>query len=97
MSIKCKSLSDKGEELEAAEKLVQDAYDKTTFYQRRWSGGPEYDAYIDVEKEKAPAIAKLKEEIAAISEKEFDKAEKDKIKYVLHPSVIGNLLIFCRI
>ena len=86
-------LSDKGEELEAAEKLVQDAYDKTTFYQRRWSGGPEYDAYIDVEKEKAPAIAKLKEEIAAISEKEFDKAEKDKIKYVVHPSVIGNLLI----
>ena len=41
----------------------------------------------------APKIEKLKAEISELTEQEFGEEERKQIKYVVHPSVIGNLLM----
>jgi len=80
-------LLDKREQLEVAKVNTTNDYNKVSMYQRTL-GGKEYATYITTQKKQ---IA-IEEKIAAINKQEFDQ-EKAKIKYVVHPSVIKNLLL----
>lgn len=86
------ALEQKREELAAAEKRVSDAYAKVSYWQLA-RGGSEYDQYAEINRIEAPKIEKLKAEISELAEQEFGEEERKKIKYVVHPSVIGNLLM----
>lgn len=85
-------LEERREELSKAEKRVSDAYEKVSYWQRI-NGGNDYDIYEDVRDEESPKIEKLKREISELNEQEFGEKEREQINFVVHPSVIGNLLM----
>jgi uncharacterized protein YjbI with pentapeptide repeats len=87
-----KNLMYKKESIRLAEGKVKDAYANVTYIALIF-GGESLDIYVDIRGAEALNIAKLKKEIDEINQQEFDQTEENKIKYVVHPSVISNLLI----
>ena len=86
------ALQEKQEALENAEKRVNEAYSKVSYWQIA-AGGDEYNVYADIRDIEAPKINKLKQEISELNLQEFGEKEKKQINYVVHPDVIDNLII----
>lgn len=86
------ALKEKQEALESAERRVNEAYNKVSYWQRA-AGGDEYNAYTDIRDIETPKINKLKQEISELNQQEFDDKERKQVKYVVHPNVVDNLIL----
>jgi uncharacterized protein YjbI with pentapeptide repeats len=89
---KSKSLEKKKKDIFLAENRVKNAYINVAYIALVF-GGESWNEYAKIRDSEELNIKKLHKEIDEINQQEFDHTEVNKIKFVVHPSVISNLLI----